>query len=457
MDSDVIVIGAGPAGSTAAKFLAEQGHDVLILEKDRLPRDKACGGGVVRHIHRFDYMSDFINDNHLGECKAHKSYDRTLKYFVEYHSDDVLFYNVRRRDFDHQLVQFALESGASLEQGPDTMALDVKLDMDGVRVRTRSGDLTAKVVIGAGGAMDPVARYIRRSGGMPDDMADMSIAPVVEYPVDVSYVEETYPDYMSYFHHGFDDSIYAWVFPKRDALNIGVWPKPGVKVDPREKLQTYVDHLYSVDLTPEEYTVEKFLGAPLPSAGPVDVTYDHRMIIVGDAARLVSPLTGEGIYYAMESGRMAALNIDAALTKGSPTASALSPYQDMWESTFGADLRAMKNYAKQVANHGTMLIKLASEDKQLKGIFANLFMGTVGAAGLKSKVLMRLAVDLPMDVLRTLNPIGHRHPAGKESHADDEDAEHPADVPSDEEPGDELPDDGIRPPEGPDGGPVAET
>jgi len=456
MDSDVIVIGAGPAGSTAAKFLAEQGHDVLILEKDKLPRDKACGGGVVRHIHRFDYMSDFINDNHLGECKAHKSYDRTLKYCVEYHTDNVMFYNVRRRDFDHQLVQFALESGARLEQGPDTMVLDVKLEMDGVKVHTRGGDLHAKVVIGAGGAMDPVARYIRRSGGMPEDMADMSIAPVMEYPVEQSYVEETYPDYMSYFHHGFDDSIYAWVFPKRDVLNIGVWPKPGVKVNPREKLQTYVDHLYSVDLMPEEYTVDRYLGAPLPCAGPVDITYDHRMIIVGDAARLVSPLTGEGIYYAMESGRMAALSIDSALARGSPTASALSPYQEMWETTFGADLRAMKNYAKQVANHGTMLIKLASDDKQLKGIFANLFMGTVGAAGMKSKVMMRLAIDLPMDIIRTINPLSHREP-GERSQRADRVEEPPMDDPSDEEPGEDLPDDDVISPEGPDGGPVAET
>jgi geranylgeranyl reductase family protein len=454
MDSDVIVIGAGPAGSTAAKFLAEMGHEVLILEKDKLPRDKACGGGVVRHIHRFDYMSDFINDHHLGECKAHKSYDRTLKYFVEYHTDDVMFYNVRRRDFDHQLVQFALESGASLEQGPDVMALDVKLDMEGVRVRTRGGDLTAKVVIGAGGAMDPVAKYIRRSGGLPEDMEDMSISPVAEYPVDQSFIEETYPDYMSYFHHGFDDSVYAWVFPKREVLNIGVWPKPGQRVNPKEKLQTYLDYLYSVDLTPEEYTVEKYMGAPLPSAGPVDVTYDHRMIIVGDAARLVSPLTGEGIYYAMESGRMAALSIDEALYKGQPTASALSPYQEMWEATFGADLRAMKSYAKQVANHGTMLIKLASEDKQLKGIFANLFMGTVGAARMRSKVMMRLAIDLPVDVLKTINPLNQIH-ISRDRPVTDRFEEPFIEDPDDES--EDEPDDGILPPDGPGGGPVAET
>jgi flavin-dependent dehydrogenase len=286
-------------------------------------------------------------------------------------------------------------------------------------------------------------------------MEDMSISPVAEYPVAPSWIEETYPDYMSYFHHGFDDSVYAWVFPKRDYLNIGVWPRPGQKVNPKEKLQTYLDYLYSVDLTPEEYTVDKYMGAPLPSAGPVDVTYDHRMIIVGDAARLVSPLTGEGIYYAMESGRMAALSIDTALSNGQPTASALSPYQEMWETTFGADLRAMKSYAKQVANHGTMLIKLASEDQQLKGIFANLFMGTVGAARMRSKVMMRLAIDLPVDILKTVNSLGHLH-SSKRNPQTDRFEEPPAES-WDEEPEDDIPDDGILPPDGSDNGPVAET
>lgn len=403
MNSDVIVVGAGPAGSTAAKFLAERGHDVLILEKDRLPRNKACGGGVVRHALRFEYLRDFIEENHVGACRAHRSYDATLRYFVEYHTDEVLFYNVRRRDFDHRLVRFAMEAGAHLQE--DTMVTGVGLDDGGVRVRTRDSDLTARVVIGAGGVLDPVARYIRRSEGLPEDMSDLSFVPVEEYPVDQSFIDDVYPDYMSVFHHGFEGSVYGWVFPKRGLLNIGIWPRPGERTDVKAVLQGYIDHLAGEGMVPEATQVERPLGAPLPSAGPAEVSVSHRMVICGDAARMVSPLTGEGIYYAMESGRMAALTIDEALARGEPTAGRLAPYHEMWWSTFGEDLRAMQYYARQVARYGTTLIRLAQKDRYLRGLFANLFMGTVDATGMRGRVLARMAIDLPLDVIRALNPL----------------------------------------------------
>ncbi len=403
MDSDVIIVGAGPAGSTAAKHLAEKGRDVLVLEKDRLPRDKACGGGVVRHATRFEYIRDFLEERDAEACRAHRSYDSSLKYFVEYHTEDVLFYNVRRREFDQELMRFALEAGANVRE--DAMVTDVGLEGDSVRVVTREGDeLTARVVIGASGVMDPVARYIRRAEGLPEDGGDIAFAAVEEYPVDRSLIDERYPDHMSYFHHGFDGLTYGWVFPKQDVLNIGIWPKAGEKVDIRASMERYLDHLGSEGLIPEGLKVVRPLGAPLPSAGPMEVSYSDRMIIAGDAARMVSPLTGEGIYYAMESGRMAALTIDEALAKGQPDPAHLSPYQEMWSSTFGQDLKALLYYAEQVAKHGTLLIKMAQEDPVLRKLYANLFMGTIDAAGVRTRVLTRMAINAPKRVVKAVLP-----------------------------------------------------
>jgi flavin-dependent dehydrogenase len=113
---DVIVVGAGPAGSTAAKFLSEKGAKVLLIDKDKFPRDKPCGGGLCKHITEFDYIREKIekdSSNFLESiCVRGKIVSPSTQYTTDYLSETPLFYNVRRKKFDYELVQFAIDAGA---------------------------------------------------------------------------------------------------------------------------------------------------------------------------------------------------------------------------------------------------------------------------------------------------------------------------------------------------------
>lgn len=402
---DVIVVGAGPAGSTAAIYLAEEGHDVLLMDKDHFPRDKACGGGVVRHVLRFDFMAPLIQDCSLGECRAHRSYDPTMKHSVEYRSDQVLFYNVMRRDFDFALVERARKCGAEVEEG--AFVKKVRLHPDGILVQTRDGEFSAKAVIGAAGVFDPVARYVRRSEGLPDWGKDEISHLIVEnFAVDESFIHDVYgQDYMSIFHHGFRKSVYAWVFPKRGILNIGYWPRPGAEVDLHAELDAYIQHLRVEGLVPEGLESSSPSGGSLPVSGPMEITYTPRALVVGDAAGMVSPLTGEGIYYAMESGRMAAKTLDSALNQGRFGVRLLSRYQEIWSTTIGEDLRVLRFFADQIAKRASLIIRTAGRDRELKDLFAKLFIGTMGMTPLRMRLIIRMLMKVPFNLFQDILPV----------------------------------------------------
>ena len=116
-DADFIVCGAGPGGSTASQYLAEKGHSVLLLDKDDFPRDKACGGGLCPHILEFDHVKENLDQFLESVCYRGMIFSPSLKHSIDHRSKTPLFYNIRRKVFDHELVKFAQESGAELK-GP---------------------------------------------------------------------------------------------------------------------------------------------------------------------------------------------------------------------------------------------------------------------------------------------------------------------------------------------------
>ncbi len=394
---DVVVCGAGPSGSTTAKYLAEKGHDILLLDKSKFPRDKPCGGGLCEHITEFDYIREKIenapSDFLESICLRGKIVSPSMRYTTDYLSETPLFYNIRREKFDYELIQFAIDADAEFLENSKVKGV---FTTRGKAVVQLSGgkEFSCEVIVGAGGTYDIVAKYLRKKEGLGEKWGkDLGMVFVEEFEIGEEFIDEVYGKErtaMINLKHA-NLNGYAWVFPKRDILNIGYggFNDEMKKIDIKREFKNYLDILKKNGYLPREIESKKLRGAPLPFQN-IKKTYTDRIVIAGDAAGFVSPLTGEGIYYAMDSGRIASEIISKALEKGDFSAQTLKPYQDIWMKRWGKDLKTLGFFQKWLMAWPEKFVKYGSKDEKLKEIFVGLFIGGVSASKVKWKVISRI-------------------------------------------------------------------
>jgi len=297
-DSDVIVVGAGPGGSTAARFCSKAGLKTLLIEKERLPRYKPCGGCLSTktvHLLGFD-LSSVIEKTIYGAKFTYCSQD---PFFIE--SKDPISFLIMRDRFDQFLVNKSLEEGAAILEGEKVTRVEEK--GDGVEVELGKGErFRCRYLIGADGPESIVARYLP----LPPQRNDGSgIAIESEIPFDASI---HFPQRELHFVHldfGGVPNGYGWVFPKKEWLSIGIGGmfRETKKMNPRKYFDAFLKRLRYI---PEGKT-GKVMGHLLPSFYDENQKVSQgRILLVGDAAHLLDPLQGEGIYYAIRSGMLAA-------------------------------------------------------------------------------------------------------------------------------------------------------
>lgn len=291
----MIVAGGGPAGATAAYFLAAAGVDVAILDKATFPRDKSCGGGLqakVSHYLPFD-VKPVIRNSMYGICFSYQFGNRFTK---RYHEPVV--FGTLRKEFDNYLVEEAVSKGAALFQG-------VRVDGfeqtgRGVRLSTSAGSFFCQVLIGADGANGVVRRALNSEQAF-FNQAGLSF----EIGRDQVNEERLLEDIMR-VDWGSLPSGYAWIFPKGEFLNIGV----GTPVGHVKRLKPYLFDFLSSEriLKAETIDLEKLsiLGHKLPSFTERTRLVDRNVLVIGDAAGLIEPLTGDGISYGVQSAGLAA-------------------------------------------------------------------------------------------------------------------------------------------------------
>ena len=290
---DVVVVGAGPAGSSAAIKLARAGASVLLAEKARFPRDKPCGGGLTgRALRQIPVDPGPVVERDVDRFELRLRYGRS---FVRSH-DAPLIRMTQRRRLDAFLAERAADAGVELRQGAGVRSLEP--DSTGVTATIGSEMVRADALVGADGANGMVARSVGLGEGIVRGVALEGNLPLEAL---VGDYERTAAIELAVVPGG-----YGWVFPKGDHANLGVggWGSEG----PRLR-----DHLARLARAHgvEPGALTDVRGHRLPMRRLGTAPGAGRVLLVGDAAGLVDPLSGDGMYEAFVSARLAARAIVA--------------------------------------------------------------------------------------------------------------------------------------------------
>ena len=326
---DVIVVGAGPAGATLAHELSRKGIDVLVLEKERLPRYKACAGGITVKTAKqlgFDFSS--VTRDTVRGAKVAFGIGRS---FTKSYPNP-LIHMVMRDEFDQLLVQRACDAGATLAD--NERVRQVQITGQVVKVETANHVFTAQIVIGADGARSIVA-----AGAGLMQRVDVGIG--LEAEISVPGQRLVQWEGLMGLDLGHVRGGYGWVFPKKDHLSVGV----GSPLQQARRLKSgYQQVLKSHNLN--DYTASRIRSHWLPVRRKGMAIQSGRCLLLGDAAGLVDPVTGEGIYNAVRSAQAAAPVIESYL-KGS--SADLQEYEAVVDREIMPELRAARALARGFA------------------------------------------------------------------------------------------------------------
>ncbi len=294
---DIIIIGAGPGGSFAAKAAAENGYSSCILEKEVLSdngRYKACGGAMAWElVEEIDYPEDKI--------------ERVFEFLELHHIDGENFSKkgkgaiVWRSTFDKFLTDMAVDSGALLKEKEAMINLEKK--NGSYEVSTNKDKYKAKYVIAADGVSSPTLKLL----GWPFFKSqDVVLTITKEMKTTKPYINSILGSDSLHFFFGIKDLIpagYAWLIPKIDKITVGWGKQIDLIKNSREEFEKFWTLPYVKEAL-KNSTMEIFKPHLIP-VGLRPKLYEENVFAVGDAGGIVDPISGKGIPYAMWSGQIA--------------------------------------------------------------------------------------------------------------------------------------------------------
>jgi digeranylgeranylglycerophospholipid reductase len=352
MKYDAVIIGSGPAGSVTARFAAEAGAKVLIVERRaEVGVPVLCGEGISQKVDHFKVLEGkrwIASKMNGAEIFSPNGTKITLS--AEYAGNET-GYVVYRDIFDQELARGAVQKGAEIML--NTCAIDL-LKKDGkisgiiARHFDESLEIEANVVVGADGVESRVGKW----AGIQTTLKPYDLETCVQYTLSNIDWDSPYCDFFLGKHVA--PGGYAWVFPKgKDVVNVGI----GILASLSEsgKAVQFLEKFIATRPELKKGEPLRVITGADPVAEPIQSVKDN-LLLVGDAARQVDPITGGGLMHAIEAGKYAGETIAKAVEKQRFDKQTLSDYETRWKDAFGKKLH--RNYVAKE-------IMLDMEDKTL--------------------------------------------------------------------------------------------
>jgi digeranylgeranylglycerophospholipid reductase len=338
MDYDVAIVGSGPAGSVTARYAAENGAKVLVIERrQEVGVPVLCGEGISRKIDEWGMLKGkrWI----AGEMDGARIYspDKTHVTLAAGQAGNETGYVVYRDIFDQELAKQAMKAGAKYMM--NTQATGLLKDGDkiiGVKAKHFDEELEihAKIIVGADGVESKVGQW----AGIKTRLDPKDLETCCQYTLTDIDVKDAFCEF--YLGKEIAPGGYVWVFPKGKGIaNVGI----GILASLSESgmAKKLLDRFIENDPRLKNGKPLRFIAGAVPVSNPVETVRDN-LILVGDAARHVDPITGGGLTHCLEGGKIAGETIAKAIKTKNYTQDFLSEYETQWKQAYGQKIK--RNY-----------------------------------------------------------------------------------------------------------------
>jgi len=356
---DVIIVGGGPSGASAGRRAGKLGLKTPLLEKEKFPRYKPCGGGLSEHAISyldFELPEDIIEWEVTGVKVIFKDQS------VNVHKDHRLSVLVSRDKFDNFLLEKARETGVEIHTGEK--ALCCREMSDFIEVDTREGTYQAKFAIVAEGAQGLIKTCVRPM----DNKEEYGICLVTEIPADEREIEKRLGKAVE-LHFGVAGGGYGWIFPHKTYYSVGIG---GVIKDfphPKESMLNFLkENGFS-----GEY---KLQGHKIPWGGIKRKVVGLRVLLSGDTAGFVDAFLGEGLAYAISSGQFAAEAIAGICLHGK-NLKALNKYETLCQAELGTNLKYSLMFSKIMHHFPDRTFKIFTSNDRMIDKFLEIMDSTI--------------------------------------------------------------------------------
>lgn len=338
MKFDCVIVGAGPAGSITARFAAELGVKVLIIERrQEIGVPVLCGEGVSKKIDEWKMLDGKRWIASKMDGARIYSPDKTCVTLSAELAGNETGYVIYRDIFDQELARQAAKAGTKIMINTQALKLLYKeKKIIGVKAKQFDEDLEieADIVVGADGVESKIGKW----AGINTTLKPEDLETCCQYTLTNVDCKDAYCDF--YLGKNIAPGGYIWVFPKGNNIaNVGI----GVLASLSESgmAKKLLDNFIAKDNRLKNGQPIRFLAGAVPVANPVDTVRDN-LLLVGDAARQVDPITGGGLTHCLEGGKIAGKTIGMAVEKQQFDKKTLSIYEEEWRKAFGKKIK--RNY-----------------------------------------------------------------------------------------------------------------
>ena len=344
---DLIVVGGGPAGASAARRAAKIGLETLLIEKEQFPRYKACAGALSRQA--MSYL-DFDIPKHIIEREVFGARVHFGGRAIEMRKDYRLSVLVTRSVLDSYFLEKAKEVGAEVKTGE--RVVECIEDEGLVKIRTTEKVYRGKFAVLAEGSQGRLKNGVRRK----DRKTEYAVAVVTEIEEENEYIDGYIRNAID-LHFGVAKLGYGWIFPHEGYFSIGIAGLASCMTHPRRVMTDF--------LGDKGFTGDYRLHAHvLPAGGIRRKLVGSRVVLAGDAAGFVDAFYGEGLAYAIRSGQIAAGVISDIILRQN-SLSSLRWYESVCETEFGANLRWSLMLSRMMHRFPGIFFRLLAENEEV--------------------------------------------------------------------------------------------